>query len=140
MDKKPDIRILPKISGVGDKSIKEGESSPCPLRNRRISRVSSPRPESPSVQSDDEFPTFQIYKYNKASTFRTGEGECGKCKKKIFATEKVWGPGKDNPWHKDCLNCETCGKHLETSTMQEHGDKPYCIACYNKDHAPLGVL
>ena len=89
-------------------------------------------------RDENERPTFKIYKYNKESTFETGDGVCGKCKKKIFAAEKVWGPGKDHPWHKDCLLCECCGRHLESSTMREHKDLPYCLACYNKKHAPTG--
>ena len=123
-----------------DTASKEEKCSSSPPRRRRISRSPSPRRPSVNLQDDKEVPTFQIFKYNKDSTFETGEGECGKCKKKIFAAEKVWGPGTDKPWHKDCLNCYSCGKRLETATMQENEDDPYCLPCYNKQFAPLGKL
>ena len=123
-----------------DNASKEDKFVASPFGRRRISRSPSPRRPSVNLQDEKEIPAFQIYKYNKDTTFETGEGECGKCKKKIFAAEKVWGPGTDNPWHKDCLNCYSCSKRLETATMHEYEDDPYCLPCYNKQFAPLGKL
>jgi hypothetical protein len=132
----PDINIVCDTETTS----KEETCTASPFGRRRISRSPSPRRPSVNLEEDKDAPTFQIFKYNKATTFETGEGECGKCKKKIFAAEKVWGPGTDNPWHKDCLNCYSCSKRLETATMHEHEDDPYCLPCYNKQFAPLGKM
>ena len=132
---------VPKVSIINESGIVSSEveeASTSRPRTRRISR--SPSPRRASRNEDVELPHFEIFKYNKDTVFHTGEGICGKCKDKIFATEKVWGPGEDNPYHRDCLVCELCEKHLETSTMEEHEDKAYCIACYNKSFTPLGKL
>ena len=131
----PNINI---ISDTESTTQKEEKCTSSPPRRRRMSRSPSPRRPSVNLQDDkNDVPTFQIFKFNKDTTFETGEGECGKCKKKIFAAEKVWGPGTDNPWHKDCLNCYSCGKRLETATMHEHEDDPYCLPCHNKQVAQL---
>ena len=67
-----------------------------------------------------------------------GQNEnCGRCNKKVYAAEKVWGPGKDQPWHQTCLSCKTCGKRLDSATMKAYQNEVYCTACYNKDHTPL---
>ena len=129
----PNINI---ISDTTEPTTQNEETCSSPPRRRRISRSPSPRRTS-RQEEDKDVPTFQIFKYNKDTTFETGEGECGKCKKKIFATEKIWGPGIDNPWHKDCLKCYSCGKRLETATMHEHEDDPYCLPCHNKQVAEL---
>ena len=121
--------------------------------NRRMSQTQSPRRASVVTETsrngsrrasvisneDKNIPTFHIYKYNKDTTYETGEGFCGKCNKVMYATEKVWGPGNNIPWHKDCLRCQTCNKHLETSTMIEFEEEPYCSSCYTKEHAPSGI-
>ena len=36
------------------------------------------------AMDDKEVPTFKIFKFNKDTTFKTGEGVCGKCKEKIY--------------------------------------------------------
>ena len=136
-----DTTRIPKISIVTESgALSSGleETSNSRPRTRRVSR--SPSPRRGSKNDDVEAPHFEIFKFNKDTVFQTGEGICGKCKNKIFAAEKVWGPGEDNPYHKDCLICEMCEKRLETSTMEEHDNKAYCIACYNKHFAPLAKL
>ena len=92
------------------------------------------------IMDDKEVPTFKVFKFNKNTEFQTGDGICGKCKGKIFAAEKVWGPGEDNPWHKDCLKCLSCRKKLEPGSFQEDDGDPYCTACFNKKNVPLGLL
>ena len=62
---------------------------------------------------------------------------CGRCNKKVYAAERVWGPGKDQPWHQNCLTCKGCGKRLDSSTMKSHQNEIYCTACFNKHHTPL---
>ena len=128
-----------KVDGDDDKLSAEEDFSAYLSRNRRMSRTPTPRRESVISTEDKNMPTFHIYKYNKDTTFETGEGLCGKCKKVVYAAEKVWGPGENIPWHKDCLRCQTCHKHLEPGNMEEFEGEPYCSSCYNKEHAPLGI-
>ena len=133
---------VPKVSIVNESGIVSSEveepSTPRP-RIRRISR--SPSPRRVSRNEDVELPHFEIYKYNKDTVFNTGEGVCGKCNEKIFLTEKVWGPGEDNPWHKDCLKCTDCKKQLDSGSMQEDQGDPYCSGCFNKiKGSRLGLL
>ena len=67
----------------------------------------------------------------------SGKDICGRCNKKVYAAEKVWGPVKDQPWHQNCLTCKSCGKRLDSSTMKPFENEAYCVACYNKYHTPL---
>ena len=92
------------------------------------------------MDEKDGTPQFKIFKFNKNSEFQTSNEFCGKCKGKIFAAEKVFGPGEDNPWHKDCLKCFSCNKKLDSGSMQEDDGDPYCSTCYNKKNVPLGLL
>ena len=74
----------------------------------------------------------------RGATPRGGEKDtCGRCQKKVYAAEKVWGPSKDQPWHQNCLNCKDCGKRLDSSTMKAYENEVYCTACYNKYYTPL---
>ena len=91
--------------------------------------------------TDKDVPTFGRFRFNKNTEFKTGDGVCGKCKGKIFAAEKVWGPGEDNPWHKDCLKCIDCKKQLDSGSMQEDQGDPYFSGCFNKiKGSRLGLL
>ena len=128
-----------KLNESEDKLSAEEDYAQYLSRNRRMSRTPTPRRASIISNEDKDIPTFHIYKYNKDSTYETGEGFCGKCKKVVFAAEKVWGPGDNVPWHKECLRCQTCNKLLEPATMEEYEEEPYCSSCFNKQHALLGI-
>ena len=71
-----------------------------------------------------EMPGLQDYKFKNYD-----QHVCGKCKKDIAREKKTWGPG-NVPWHKHCLACASCGRRLESETMEEFRNKPYCSTCY----------
>lgn len=58
--------------------------------------------------------------------------QCPKCSKAIYAVEQVIGPG-DKFYHRACLTCTSCNKRLESSSLLEHDELPYCKSCHNKE-------
>ena len=62
---------------------------------------------------------------------------CGRCKKKVYHAEKVWGPGDNQPLHQACYNCNSCGKRLDSMTEQTYQGEMYCVSCYKKYHSPI---
>ncbi|KAG8803785.1 hypothetical protein FRC16_002991 [Serendipita sp. 398] len=53
---------------------------------------------------------------------------CPRCGKAVYFAEQVNAVGKK--WHKACLTCAGCRKRLDSFSLQEHEDEPYCKACH----------
>ncbi|KAG1744699.1 uncharacterized protein EDB91DRAFT_1050690 [Suillus paluster] len=54
---------------------------------------------------------------------------CPRCSKAVYAAEQVMGPGR-KLYHKPCLACTTCNKRLDSFTLLEHDQEPYCKTCH----------
>lgn len=54
---------------------------------------------------------------------------CPRCGKAVYAAEQVMGPGR-KLYHKPCLACTTCNKRLDSLTLLEHDQEPYCKTCH----------
>jgi hypothetical protein len=65
-----------------------------------------------------------------------GAPKCVKCNKYAYFTEQAHAPG--GIYHKACLNCVSCSKRLETSTLNENSGNLYCKTCYMKSFGPVG--
>ncbi|KAF7373468.1 Cysteine and glycine-rich protein 3 [Mycena sanguinolenta] len=61
-----------------------------------------------------------------------GSAICPKCTKSVYAAEQVLGPGRKF-YHKPCLACMTCNKRLDSFTLLEHDQEPYCKSCHAKN-------
>ncbi|EDR09662.1 cysteine and glycine-rich protein [Laccaria bicolor S238N-H82] len=57
---------------------------------------------------------------------------CPSCKKAVYAAEQVMGPGR-KLYHKPCLACTACRKRLDSFTLLEHDEQPYCKSCHLKN-------
>ncbi|KAF9451320.1 hypothetical protein P691DRAFT_808068 [Macrolepiota fuliginosa MF-IS2] len=57
---------------------------------------------------------------------------CPRCSKAVYAAEQVMGPGR-KLYHKPCLSCMMCKKRLDSYTLLEHDQEPYCKSCYSKN-------
>ncbi|KZP30114.1 LIM-domain-containing protein [Athelia psychrophila] len=57
---------------------------------------------------------------------------CPKCSKAVYAAEQTMGPGR-KLYHKPCLACVACGKRLDSYTLLEHDQQPYCKSCHVKN-------
>ncbi|KAG6334346.1 hypothetical protein ID866_4747 [Astraeus odoratus] len=63
-----------------------------------------------------------------------GTPVCPRCNKAVYAAEQVcardvMGPGR-KLYHKPCLACTACGKRLDSLTLLEHDQMPYCKTCH----------
>ncbi|KIJ60454.1 hypothetical protein HYDPIDRAFT_117164 [Hydnomerulius pinastri MD-312] len=56
---------------------------------------------------------------------------CPRCSKAVYAAEQVMGPGR-KLYHKPCLACTSCNKRLDSFTLLEHDQEPYCKNCHVK--------
>ncbi|RDB23508.1 Cysteine and glycine-rich protein 3 [Hypsizygus marmoreus] len=56
---------------------------------------------------------------------------CPRCSKAVYAAEQVMGPGR-KLYHKPCLACMICNKRLDSFTLLEHDQMPYCKSCHIK--------
>ncbi|KAJ7889908.1 LIM-domain-containing protein [Mycena olivaceomarginata] len=61
-----------------------------------------------------------------------GSAICPRCTKSVYAAEQVLGPGRKF-YHKPCLACMTCKKRLDSFTLLEHDQEPYCKSCHAKN-------
>ncbi|CDO76755.1 hypothetical protein BN946_scf185028.g6 [Trametes cinnabarina] len=52
---------------------------------------------------------------------------CPRCSKAVYAAEQIMGPGR-----KPCLSCMNCGKRLDSFSLVEHNEEPYCKNCHVK--------
>ncbi|KAG7087494.1 hypothetical protein E1B28_013455 [Marasmius oreades] len=57
---------------------------------------------------------------------------CPRCNKAVYAAEQVMGPGR-KLYHKPCLACTSCNKRLDSYTLLEHDEQPYCKTCHVKN-------
>lgn len=57
---------------------------------------------------------------------------CPRCSRAVYAAEQVMGPGR-KLYHKPCLACTLCNKRLDSYTLLEHDQKPYCKPCHVKN-------
>ncbi|KAJ7145988.1 hypothetical protein C8R44DRAFT_656022 [Mycena epipterygia] len=62
----------------------------------------------------------------------SGSATCPRCTKSVYAAEQVLGPGRKF-YHKPCLACMTCKKRLDSFTLLEHDQEPYCKSCHAKN-------
>ncbi|KII90277.1 hypothetical protein PLICRDRAFT_698005 [Plicaturopsis crispa FD-325 SS-3] len=60
-----------------------------------------------------------------------GSPICPRCEKAVYAAEQVMGPGR-KLYHKPCLACMSCNKRLDSFTLLEHDQQPYCKPCHSK--------
>ncbi|KAF9460469.1 hypothetical protein BDZ94DRAFT_1265974 [Collybia nuda] len=61
-----------------------------------------------------------------------GNQRCPRCDKAVYAAEQAMGPGR-KLYHKPCLACTICNKRLDSFTLLEHNEKPYCKSCHVKN-------
>ncbi|TFK69812.1 hypothetical protein BDN72DRAFT_839969 [Pluteus cervinus] len=61
-----------------------------------------------------------------------GTPRCPRCSNAVYAAEQVMGPGR-KLYHKPCLACTSCNKRLDSYTLLEHDQKPYCKPCHVKN-------
>ncbi|KAI4522943.1 hypothetical protein K525DRAFT_197617 [Schizophyllum commune Loenen D] len=58
--------------------------------------------------------------------------KCPRCSKSVYAAEQVIGPGRSF-YHKGCLKCTSCDKRLDSYTLLEHDQLPYCKQCHIRE-------
>ncbi|KAJ3981893.1 LIM-domain-containing protein [Lentinula detonsa] len=61
-----------------------------------------------------------------------GTPKCPRCQKAVYLAEQVIGPGR-KLYHKPCLACTTCCKRLDSLSLLEHDEEPYCKSCHTKN-------
>ncbi|KAJ4481071.1 hypothetical protein J3R30DRAFT_3463960 [Lentinula aciculospora] len=61
-----------------------------------------------------------------------GTPKCPRCQKAVYLAEQVIGPGR-KLYHKPCLACTTCNKRLDSLSLLEHNEEPYCKSCHIKN-------
>ncbi|KAK7441739.1 hypothetical protein VKT23_016402 [Stygiomarasmius scandens] len=61
-----------------------------------------------------------------------GTPKCAKCQKSVYAAEQAMGPGR-KLYHKPCLACTSCNKRLDSFTLLEHDEQPYCKICHSRN-------
>ncbi|CAA7261957.1 unnamed protein product [Cyclocybe aegerita] len=62
----------------------------------------------------------------------SGTPICPRCSKAVYLAEQVLGPGR-KLYHKPCLTCMICSKRLDSFTLLEHDEQPYCKSCHLKN-------
>ncbi|KAF5392092.1 hypothetical protein D9757_003357 [Collybiopsis confluens] len=78
-----------------------------------------------------------------------GTPKCPRCDKAVYLAEQAIGPGRrvsasvsifirssslsNQLYHKPCLACTTCGKRLDSLSLLEHDQQPYCKSCHVKN-------
>ncbi|KAJ7075632.1 hypothetical protein B0H15DRAFT_866109 [Mycena belliarum] len=67
-----------------------------------------------------------------------GSAICPRCTKAVYAAEQIMGPGRKF-YHKPCLACMTCKKRLDSFTLLEHDQQPYCKSCHAKNFGTHNV-
>ncbi|KAJ7619399.1 LIM-domain-containing protein [Roridomyces roridus] len=67
-----------------------------------------------------------------------GSAICPRCSKAVYAAEQVLGPGRKY-YHKPCLSCTSCSKRLDSFTLLEHDEEPYCKSCHAKNFGTHNV-
>ena len=54
---------------------------------------------------------------------------CPACKTSVYPAESVMAVDR-TPFHKVCLKCKSCGKILNTASLNEHNTQLFCKGCY----------
>ncbi|CAF2647931.1 unnamed protein product [Rotaria sp. Silwood2] len=62
---------------------------------------------------------------------------CGFCNKTVFPAEEVIGAGQK--FHQLCLKCTLCNTLLNSSNLNGHDKKIYCISCYRRQFGPRAI-
>ncbi|RPD77094.1 hypothetical protein L226DRAFT_559224 [Lentinus tigrinus ALCF2SS1-7] len=60
-----------------------------------------------------------------------GTPKCPRCSTPVYAAEQIMGPGR-KLYHKYCLKCTSCNKRLDSFSLVEHDEQPYCKLCHVK--------
>ncbi len=63
-------------------------------------------------------------------------GTCTGCKQAVYFAEETWA--LDKIWHTTCLKCTACQKRLDSGSIVENDNNPYCKNCYSKEFGPKG--
>ena len=68
--------------------------------------------------------------------------KCKVCLKAVYKMEEI--VAMSHTWHKACFRCggnasDGCGKGLSLDTYTDHGNNPYCNACYGRLFRPKGM-
>ncbi|KAG8708499.1 hypothetical protein FRC09_001219 [Ceratobasidium sp. 395] len=58
--------------------------------------------------------------------------KCPRCDKTVYAAEQIIGPGRQ-VYHKFCLKCASCNKRLDSYSLVEHDNQPYCKGCHLRE-------
>lgn len=61
-----------------------------------------------------------------------GTPSCARCSKSVYAAEQVLGPGR-KAYHRPCLSCTQCSKRLDSLSLLEHDEMPYCKPCHSRN-------
>jgi len=72
----------------------------------------------------------------KRSSNYSGAPECPRCEQPVYFAEEIFAIGMK--WHKACLKCNSCGKKLDSSAVNEHDQEIYCRTCYSKHFGVKG--
>ncbi|PVU97361.1 hypothetical protein BB561_000612 [Smittium simulii] len=73
----------------------------------------------------------------KAPIFNIQADICPRCQKRIYAAEMATFVGKK--FHKLCVTCYNCHKHINTSNMSDREGEIYCNMCYGRLYGPKGL-
>ena len=60
-----------------------------------------------------------------------------RCNKSVYQAEEV--RGASSVWHRRCFRCLTCGRGLDSTTMQDHQGEIYCQSCHQRQFGMKGI-
>ena len=66
----------------------------------------------------------------------TSAPKCGTCQKSVYHAEQIIAMGRS--FHKMCLKCRDCNKLMDSGSVVEHDEQPYCRACHQKNFGTKG--
>ncbi|KAI8905036.1 hypothetical protein EDD86DRAFT_194143 [Gorgonomyces haynaldii] len=61
---------------------------------------------------------------------------CLRCQKAVYFVEQQTGPS--GVYHKQCFNCKTCSKKLDSTNLTDKDGEIYCKTCYGRLFGPKG--
>jgi len=105
------------------------------------SQVSVPSVPAPAP-SDATSPSTATTSVKVGASFSSTAPKCPICSKSVYKMEEIQALNKT--WHKACFTCgaskgDGCGRTLSRDGYLDHGDSPYCNACYGRLFRPKGV-
>lgn len=82
-----------------------------------------------STRRPTPLPHYKM-KLTPATPRETQGPKCPRCSKAVFLIERVYVGRKQ--WHRFCLNCATCSRRLDSSSLNEvgEGEQVFCPKCY----------